>query len=173
MKKLSTGAIIAIVLMLLSVTALAIGLTVEEIWQQSYEKMNTSSDEIRNYGEPTADEISLDKAPGMLPGMTADVDVKIQGTENALIIPVEALHQTSTGAFVYTTYDEETQQYGGKVDVVAGMQNDNYAEILSGLQEGDTVYYTEQENIFAYFASMMGMPGGMPSGMPSGMPGGR
>jgi len=105
-------------------------------------------------------EILLDKAPGMLPGMTADVDIKIEGNENALIIPVDALHQTSTGYFVYTTFDEETQQYGGKVDVVAGMQNDNYAEILSGLQEGDTVYYTKQENIFAYFASMMGMPTG-------------
>ena len=121
-------------------------------------------------------EISLDKAPGMLPGMTADVDVKIQGTENALIIPVEALHQTSTGSFVYTSYDEETQRYGGRVDVVPGMQNDNYAEILSGLQEGDTVYYTKQENIFTYFANMMGggMGGGMPSGgMPMGGTGGR
>ena len=128
-------------------------------------------------------EIFLDKAPGMLPGMTADVDVKIQGTENALIIPVEALHQTSTGSFVYTTFDQETQRYGGRVDVVPGMQNDNYAEILSGLREGDTVYYTKQENIFAYFAGMMGggVPsGGMHSGMggsggrgPSGMPGGQ
>lgn len=120
-------------------------------------------------------EISLDKAPGMLPGMTADVDVKIQGTENALIIPVEALHQTSTGAFVYTSYDKETQRYGGRVDVVPGMQNDNYAEILSGLREGDTVYYTKQENLFSYFTNMMGggMPGGMGSGSrPSGMPGG-
>lgn len=104
-------------------------------------------------------EILLDKAAGMLPGMTADVDIKIQGTDNALIIPVDAMHQTSAGAFVYTTFDKETQQYGGKVDVVAGMQNDEYAEILSGLQEGDTVYYTKQENIFAFFASMMS--GGM------------
>ena len=115
-------------------------------------------------------EIFLDKAPGMLPGMTAEVDVKIQGTENALIIPVEALHQTSTGSFVYTSYDEETQRYGGRVDVVPGMQNDNYAEILSGLQEGDTIYYTKQENIFTYFANMMG--GGMGSGMGGGMPSG-
>lgn len=119
-------------------------------------------------------EVLLDKAPGMLPGMTADVDVKIEGNENALIIPVEALHQTSAGSFVYTAFDKETQQYGGRVDVVPGMQNDQFAEILSGLQEGDTVYYTKQENIFAYFASMMG--GGMPGGGrgPSGMgPGGR
>ena len=105
-------------------------------------------------------QVLLDKAPGMLPGMTADVDIKIEGNENALIIPVDALHQTSGGSYVYTSFDEETQQYGGKVDVVPGMQNDEYAEILSGLQEGDTVYYTKQENIFAFFANMMGMPTG-------------
>lgn len=62
MKKLSTGMIIAIVLMLLSVTALAVGLTVEEIWQQSFERMNTTSNEIRNFGEPTDGEISLEEA---------------------------------------------------------------------------------------------------------------
>lgn len=115
-------------------------------------------------------QILMDKAPGMLPGMTADVDVKIQGTENALIIPVDAMHQTSTGAFVYTSYDEETKRYGGRVDVVAGMQNDNYVEILSGLQEGDTVYYVEPEQSFFGFGMMPSGMGGMGSGgnRPSG-----
>lgn len=142
----------------------------EEVYPGSVTEINKVADTSTGVTQYSA-EVTLDKAPGMLPGMTADVDIKIEGNENALIIPVEALHQTSTGAFVYTTFDEETQQYGGRVDVTAGMQNDNYAEILSGLQEGDTVYYTKQENIFAYFASMMGMPGGMgPGGMG---PGGR
>ena len=34
-------------------------------------------------------EVTLDKAPGMLSGMTASVDVKIEGVENAMIVPVE------------------------------------------------------------------------------------
>ena len=133
----------------------------EEVYPGSVTEISKVADTSTGVTQYSA-EVLLDKAPGMLPGMTADVDIKIKGNENALIIPVEALHQTSTGSFVYTTFDEETQQYGGKVDVVAGMQNDTHAEILSGLKEGDTVYYTKQENIFAYFASMMG--GGMPSG---------
>ena len=142
----------------------------EEIYPGSVTDISKVADTSTGVTQYSA-EIFLDKAPGMLPGMTAEVDVKIQGTENALIIPVDALHQTSTGSFVYTSYDEETQRYGGRVDVVPGMQNDNYAEILSGLQEGDTIYYTKQENIFTYFANMMG--GGMGSGMPSGgMPSG-
>ena len=131
----------------------------EDVYSGSVTEISKVADTSTGVTQYSA-QVLLDNAPGMLPGMTADVGIKIEGSENALIIPVEALHQTSTGAFVYTSFDEETQQYGGKVDVVPGMQNDNFAEILSGLREGDTVYYTKQENIFAYFASMMG--GGMP-----------
>ena len=103
--------------------------------------------------------ITLDKTPGMLQGMTADIDVKIQGVENAIIIPVDALHKTGTGAFVYTSYDEELQEYGGRVDVATGLSNDNYVEITSGLQVGDTVYYTESNSIFDMFRAMSGMGG--------------
>ncbi len=109
-------------------------------------------------------EVTLDKQAGMLPGMSADVDIQIEGVENALIIPIDALHQTSAISYVYTTYDEETQQYGGMVEVTVGMQNDTQVEILSGLKEGDTVYYTEApENIFSFMMGQMG-GGGMTSG---------
>ena len=101
--------------------------------------------------------VELDKAEGMLPGMTADVDVKIQGVEGAIIIPVDALHQTSTIYYVYTSYDEETMQYGGRVEVAIGMQNSNFVEITSGLSEGDTVYYAEEPDYSWMFG---GMPGG-------------
>lgn len=132
--------------------------------------------------------VTLDKTEGMLPGMTADVDVKIEGVEDAIIIPVDALHQTSAIYYVYTSYDEENQTYGGMVEVTVGMQNSNYAEIVSGIQEGDTVYYTEEETFSFFFGGMSsgnfggGMSsdnfGGMPSGdfgggMPSGDFGGR
>ena len=122
-------------------------------------------------------EVTVDYVPGMLSGMTAEVDVKIEGVDNAIIIPVEALRQTSATQYVFTTYDEETKQYGGMVEVTTGMQNDTYVEILSGLKVGDTVCYTEQQNPFAaMFGGMGGMGGmggsGMPSGMPSGGPSG-
>lgn len=108
-------------------------------------------------------EITVDILEGMLPGMTAEVDVRIEGTENALIIPVDALHQTSAIHYVYTSYDPETQQYGGMTEVTVGMQNDSYAEILTGLQEGDTIYYTEKQQNWWGFGAM-GMGGGMPTG---------
>ena len=113
--------------------------------------------------------IMMDKVDGMLPGMTASVDVKIEGVSNTLIIPVDALHQTSTGAYVYTTYDPETQEYGGRKDVISGLSNNKFVEIKSGLSAGDTVYYTKKQtfNIFGQF-------GGSPSQSGSGrgqMPG--
>lgn len=61
MKKLSTGMIIAIVLMLLSVTALAVGLTVEEVWQQTFTKMGTWG-EVWNIGTPTENDLTMEEA---------------------------------------------------------------------------------------------------------------
>ncbi len=115
-------------------------------------------------------EVTLDREEGMLVGMTADVDVRIEGTENALIIPVDALHQNSASYYVYTGYDEEQKRYTGRTDVTIGMQNDDYVEITSGLKEGDTVYYTEADS--GGFGDFMVMPGGMSGGMSGGNMGG-
>ena len=149
----------------------------EEVYPGTVTKISKVADTSTGVTQYSA-EVTLDKAYGMLPGMTADVDIKIQGVENALIIPIEALHQTRDTYFVYTSYDEETKQYGGMREVTIGMQNDTQVEILSGLTKGETVFYTEAaQSIFAAFGGM-GMGGGMPSGMggsgnrPSGMPSG-
>lgn len=123
--------------------------------------------------------VTLDKDEKMLAGMSASVDVKIEGVEDAILIPVDALHQTRDFYYVYTSYDEETKTYGGRVDVTIGMQNSKYVVIESGLNVGDTVYYTEStsmNNFFGMMGGMSGMPnmGGM-SGMPDmsgGFPGG-
>lgn len=106
--------------------------------------------------------ITLDKITGMLPGMTASVDVRIEGVDDAIIIPVDALNRTSGTSYVYTSYDEQTQQYGGRVDVVTGLSNNNYVEIKSGLSVGDTVYYTEEQSFGNMFSQFGGgsMPGG-------------
>ena len=115
-------------------------------------------------------EVTLDRDEGMLVGMTADVDVRIEGTENALIIPVDALHQNSASYYVYTGYDEAQKRYTGRTEVTIGMQNDDDVEITSGLKEGDTVYYTEADS--GGFGDFMVMPGGMSGGMSGGMPSG-
>lgn len=93
----------------------------------------------------------------MLPGMSADVDIRIQGVENAVLVPVDAVHQTSAISYVYTAYDEQTQEYGGMVEVTTGLWGDQYVEITSGLSAGDTVYYTKAQT-FSF--GMMGAMGG-------------
>lgn len=107
--------------------------------------------------------VTFDKAEGMLTGMSASVDVKIEGVEDALLIPVEALKQTSSSSYVYTQYDEKTKEYSGRKEVEAGISNNNYVEIKSGLSEGDTVYYTESKSN-NMFANMFGGMGDFGSG---------
>lgn len=172
-------------------------ITVSSIGDEILEGVVTEIDKTASDGTYTAI-ITLDKVEGMLAGMTANVDVRIEGVDDAILIPAEALHQTSTGYYVYTTYDEETQEFGGKVDVVPGLSNSNSVEIKSGLEEGDVVYYSEEPSFFGGRGEMgfavvagddmgggkrpefSGASGGMPAmdfssgSRPSGnMPGGR
>lgn len=57
---------------------------------------------------------------------------------------------------------------GSLVKVTVGMQNDDYAEITSGLSEGDVVLYTASaEGSSSMFGGMMGGMGGMMGGMGS------
>ena len=87
--------------------------------------------------------ITMDKDSRMLPGMSAKVVVRIQGVENTILIPESALHQTRDAAFVYTSYNYETKEFGGAVPVIPGLSNGSMVEIIEGLSEGDTVYYAE------------------------------
>ena len=106
-----------------------------------------------------AAEVTFAKTAGMLSGMTADVVVNIEGTENVLIVPADAIQKTAGGSFVYTAYDEEGKHFGGMTPVEVGISNDDFAEIRSGLEEGTVVYYTEKEQ--NDFFMMMGGPGMM------------
>lgn len=144
------------------ILALAVGqeadVKVSSVSDEAFTGTVTEIDTSASSGSYTA-VITIDKDANMLPGMTASVEVKIEGVENAILIPVDALHQTSTGAYVYTSYDEENQEYGGKVDVTVGLQGSTYAEIRSGLSVGDVVYYTESSSVMDMFSNFTGMGG--------------
>ena len=118
--------------------------------------------------------IQIEKAEGMLAGMSASASISITSVENALIIPVDALNKTSTTAYVYTTYDEENDTFGGMTEVEYGISNSNYVEIKSGLKEGDTVYYKEKTTNSFQMPGGFGGSGSFPGGGSSGnsFPGG-
>lgn len=144
------------------------------------DRAGTSSSGVTTYTAV----ISIEKTDAMLAGMSASATIKIDGVENAMLIPVDALNRTSSGYYVYTECDEESGTLGGMVEVTAGISNSVYAEITSGLSEGDTVYYTEKEdNAFSFAMPGGGDFGGAPGGGdfgggnrggggPSGGPGG-
>lgn len=80
-------------------------------------------------------EITLDKDPRMLPGMTAKALIRIEGVDNALLIPEKALRQTRDSSFVYTTYDPATGTLGGETAVIPGLTGGGMVEITEGLTE--------------------------------------
>ena len=137
-----------------------VSVTVSSVSEDSFAGTLTEIDRSSSSSGTYSATVELEKTEGMLTGMTASVSVMIEGVEDAILIPIEALHLTSDGAYVYTSYDEELQEYGGKVDVVTGLENSSYIEIKSGLNVGDTVYYTEEESMFGGFGGMGNFGGG-------------
>ncbi len=105
------------------------------------DKSGTTSDGTVGY---TA-QITVDKEDGMLSGMSCTVLIAVTEYKNSIVVPVEALNNTGSSYFVYTTYDAETNTPGGMVEVKVGIQNDSFAQITEGLKEGDTVWYKEPE----------------------------
>lgn len=70
------------------------------------------------------------------PGMTARAHIKAEHAENVLLLPVQAVFQDSDGlAYCYVLLSSGTR----KTPVTIGRSNELQAEILSGLEQGDTV----------------------------------
>ncbi len=164
--------------------------TIDSIGEETYEgtvtEISTTASGSSGVTSYTA-EIAIPKSEDMLSGMSASVRIVIEGVDDALLIPLEALHQTSSTAYVYTEYDEDTGEFSGMREVTAGLANSNYVEITSGLEEGDVVWYTPSED--SWFTMMYGdedfdyidmddmpagdMGGGMQPGGAGDMGGGR
>lgn len=137
--------------------------------------------------------IRIDETDGLLPGMNVDAEIIVASAENALAIPSGAVER---GNKVLITADSPSASNATAdtapegyvyVEVTTGVSDDDYIEILSGLQEGDTVAYikVEAQGKDIYEMMMTGDPammggaaeapsggGGMPSGGPSGAAGG-
>lgn len=76
-------------------------------------------------------------------GMSATVTVAVAKRENVLSIPVEAVRWDKGQAYVNRIEEGEAVQKKIKV----GVQNDMYAEVMSGLEEGDAVLIGDLPNM--------------------------
>ena len=82
--------------------------------------------------------VQLDPSPfdGLLVGMNAAVDIVGGRAENAILVPVEALRELGPGEFaVFVLQDGEPRLR----PVEVGIMDFTFAEILSGLEAGETV----------------------------------
>ncbi len=139
-----------------------VAVTIDSIGEDSFtgtvteiDKTATSSSGVTVY----AATVTLDKTSQMLAGMSASVSITIEGVENALLVPEDAVHKTSATSYVSPTYAESTGEMGGMVEVTPGLSNGSDIEITEGLSEGDTVYYTESQSTSYSFS--FGGGGGM------------
>lgn len=86
-------------------------------------------------------EITLPKNENMRVGMNASATITVEDKQDILLIPVSALQERGKSVFVYTEEDSESGSLSGEAEVETGLSDGSNVEILSGLSEGDTVYY--------------------------------
>lgn len=111
--------------------------------------------------------VALDEAPGLMDGMTASINIVTTDIQDALLVPVEAV-STSNGQNYVTLANGQT------ANVTIGASNDDYVQILSGLEEGDSVLIRRDtssstgsrmpQGFAGDFSGMGGAMGGRPGG---------
>ena len=126
--------------------------------------------------------VRIDEFDGLRPGMNVDAEIVLTSAQGVLSIPNNALNRgdtvliTADSPSAANALEQEAPEGYVYVRVTTGVSDDDYIEITSGLQEGDTVAYLRTSSGNNATMMMPGMmPGGaMPSGggMPSGGPGG-
>lgn len=118
--------------------------------------------------------VRIEETDGLRPGMNVDAEIVLAQAEDTLAIPNSAL---SRGDLVLVTADSPSAAHAAEqeapegyvyVQVETGVSDDDYIQVISGLQEGDTVAYVPQQSSGSAFDMMGGMPGGMGGGMPGG-----
>lgn len=86
-------------------------------------------------------EITLPRTENMLGGMNATVTVTVAVRENVLRVPAEALTESVSGTLLYRSLDGDGA-LSDPVAVETGLSDGAYVELLSGLGEGDSFWYT-------------------------------
>jgi len=111
-------------------------------------------------------EVSLIRDESMLFGMNATATINISSNDDILILPMEALQEFGNNIFVFTMRDEQTGELGGMKPVETGVSDGMHVEIVSGLTEGEMVFFTPKtSNSGPMFMTAGAMPiGGGPQG---------
>ena len=92
--------------------------------------------------------IRIDETDGLRPGMNANAEIVVAEANNALVVPNAAVIR---GGYVLVTQDSPSASKADTtmeapegfvyVAVKTGVSDDDYTQIVSGIQEGDTIGY--------------------------------
>lgn len=74
-------------------------------------------------------------------GMFADITLETESVENALVIPNDAVMQSDEEYYVYVAKDGISE----KRTVITGITDDEYVQIVKGLEQGETVIVSGKE----------------------------
>lgn len=85
--------------------------------------------------------LEMDKTDEMKYGMSASASITVSSKNDVLLIPMDALQTVDGENAVYTAVDDSGNP-SDPVTVQTGVSDGENVEITSGLDEGQTIYYT-------------------------------
>ena len=85
--------------------------------------------------------VQMPREAYMLGGMNASVNIIVEERENALLIPSAALTEQDGKPAVYTAWDSRSEELQNLTAIETGFSDGQQVQVLSGLSEGDTVWY--------------------------------
>ncbi len=109
----------------------------------SVEHIYYESQTVNNVTIYNADLLPDAVAPFFRSGMNATVDFIIQSKDDALLIPIEAVHKEKTGDFVFLIQSNAEPPL--KTSVKLGISDDKNVEIVSGISGKDNVLLTTKK----------------------------
>ena len=109
--------------------------------------------------------IRIDETAGLRPGMNANAEIVVAEAATALTVPNAAIVR---GGYVLVTQDSPSASKADTtmeapegfvyVAVKTGVSDDDYTQIVSGIQEGDTIGYDPNSvSSASYYADGSGM----------------
>lgn len=128
--------------------------------------------------------LTIDGDENLKFGMNGTATIHIEEVNDVLLVPLTALNTSRGESYVWLQSDDASgDEPGVRTTVETGLSDENYAQVLSGLDEGDVVLITREASSSSTdsrdggfdFGGMSFDMGSMPSGgdMPSGgFPGG-
>ena len=133
------------------IQSIAIGQTFEVYIPATEENVQATVSHIgktaAQTGSTTYYEVALtaELSENALPGMQIEATMTREKIENALLLRMDAL-QYDTNGRVYAAKEGADGKLSS-VELTLGSNDGVYVQVLSGLQEGDTVWYTDDQTV--------------------------